>query len=64
MKNISKQYQDLLEGKMSRDNFVRNCRQQFPQFVSPVTSIDDAIKILKGKRIIAEAIPEIGRAHV
>jgi len=56
MKNISKQYQDLLEGKMSRDNFVRNCRQQFPQFVSPVTSVDDAIKILKSKRIIAESI--------
>jgi len=56
MKTISKQYQDLLEGKMSRDNFVRNCRQQFPQYVSPVTSIDDAIKILKGKRIIAEAM--------
>jgi len=54
MKNISKQYADLLEGKMSRDNFVRNCRQQFPQFVSPVTSIDDAIKILKSKRIISE----------
>jgi len=58
MKNISKQYQDLVEGKMSRDNFVRNCRQQFPQFVSPVTSVDDAIKILKSKRIIAEAIPD------
>jgi len=56
MKNISKQYADLLEGKMSRDNFVRNCRQQFPQFVSPVTSVDDAIKILKSKRIIAEAM--------
>jgi ribosome modulation factor len=56
MKNISKQYQDLLEGKMSRDNFVRNCRQQFPQFISPVTSVDDAIKILKSKRIIAEAM--------
>jgi ribosome modulation factor len=56
MKNISKQYQDLLEGKISKDNFVRNCRQQFPQFVSPVTSVDDAIKILKSKRIIAESI--------
>ena len=56
MKNISKQYQDLLEGKMSRDNFVRNCRQQFPQFISPVTSIEDAIKILKNKRIVSENI--------
>jgi len=54
MKNITKQYQALLEGKMSRDNFVRNARMQFPQYVSPVTSVDDAIKILKSKRIIGE----------
>jgi hypothetical protein len=56
MKNITRQYQDLLEGKMSRSNFVRNCRQEFPQYISPVTSIDDAIKILKSKRIISEMI--------
>ena len=64
MKNISKQYQDLLEGKMSRDNFVRNCRQQFPQFVSPVTSIDDAIKILKSKRIIAEMRDDVPSKNI
>ena len=54
MKNITKQYQDLLEGKMSKDNFIRNARMTFPQYISSVTSIDDAIKILKGKRIIGE----------
>ena len=58
MKNISQQYKDLQEGKISRDYFVRNCRQQFPQYISPVTSVDDAIKILKSKRIIAESISE------
>ena len=64
MKNISKQYQDLLEGNMSRDNFVRNCRQQFPQFVSPVTSIDDAIKILKSKRIIVEMRDDVPSKNI
>ena len=63
MKNITKQYQDLLEGKMNRDNFVRNARMQFPQFISPVTSVDDAIKILKSKRIIAEVEKKINEHH-
>ena len=35
MKNIQKQYTDLLEGKMSKENFMRNVRMQFPQYVAP-----------------------------
>ncbi len=54
MKNISKQYQDLQEGKISKHNFVRSVRMSFPQYVSPSTSIDDAVRILKSKRIISE----------
>jgi hypothetical protein len=60
MKNIQKQYQDLLEGKMSKANFMRNVRMQFPQHISPVTSYDDSVKILKGKRILSEAEQPIG----
>lgn len=55
MKNIQKQYTDLLEGKMSKQNFMRNVRMQFPQHVTNVTSYEDSVKILKGKRIISEA---------
>ena len=55
MKNIQKQYTDLLEGKMSKQNFVRNVRMQFPQYVSPVSSFEDSVKILKSKRILSEA---------
>ena len=55
MKNIQAQYQDLLEGKMSKSNFMRNVRMQFPQHISPVNSFDDSVKILKGKRILSEA---------
>jgi len=55
MKNIQAQYQDLLEGKMSKTNFMRNVRMQFPQHISPVTSFDDSVRILKGKRILNEA---------
>lgn len=55
MKNIQAQYQDLLEGRMSKSNFMRNVRMQFPQHISPTTSYDDSISILKGKRILSEA---------
>ena len=55
MKNIQKQYTDLLEGKMSKQNFMRNVRMEFPQHVTNVSSYEDTVKILKGKRIISEA---------
>ena len=55
MKNIQKQYTDLLEGKMSKANFMRNVRMEFPQYVAPGNSYNDAISILKSKRILSEA---------
>ena len=55
MKNITKQYQDLLEGKMSKDNFMRTARREFPQWISSVNSFKDAVSILKSKRILTEA---------
>ena len=55
MKNIQSQYTDLLEGKMSKQNFMRNVRMEFPQHVTNVSSFEDTVKILKGKRIISEA---------
>jgi hypothetical protein len=55
MKNIQKQYTDLLEGKMSKQNFMRNVRMEFPQHVTNVSSFEDTVKILKGKRILSEA---------
>jgi len=55
MKNIQKQYQDLLEGKMSKANFMVNVRRDFPQWVSSVNSFNDAVSILKSKRILSES---------
>ncbi len=54
MKNITAQYRDLLEGKMSKSNFMRSVRMQFPDYISPVNSYEDMISILKSKRIIKE----------
>jgi hypothetical protein len=54
MKNITAQYKDLLEGKMSKANFMNSARQQFPDYIHPVNSFEDMVSILKGKRIITE----------
>ena len=54
MKPLQNQYQDLLEGKMSKFNFLNNIKRSLPNLVSNVTSLDDAVKILKSKRILSE----------
>ena len=54
MKSIANQYRDLKEGKMSQSNFMRNLRMQFPQYVTNVTSFNDAVRILKSKAILTE----------
>lgn len=56
MKSIANQYRDLREGKMSQSNFMRNLRMSFPQYVTNVTSFDDAVRILKNKSILTENI--------
>lgn len=54
MKSTKQQYIDLVEGKMSQANFMRNIRMTFPQYVTNVTSFDDSVKILKNKGILNE----------
>lgn len=54
MKNISGQYQDLLEGKMTQAQFLRNARMMFPSFVTQHNSFADSITILKQKGMLNE----------
>jgi hypothetical protein len=54
MKNISTQYQDLLEGKMTKHQFLRNARMMFPSFVTNHNSFDDSVSILKTKGMLVE----------
>jgi hypothetical protein len=54
MKNISGQYQDLLEGKMTQAQFLRNARMMFPSFVTNHNSFDDSVRILKQKGMLNE----------
>jgi len=55
MKSIQNQYRDLKEGRISQANFMRNLRMTMPQYVTNVTSFNDAVKILKNKAILTEA---------
>lgn len=54
MKNISGQYQDLLEGKMNQAQFLRNARMMFPSFVTQHNSFADSVTILKQKGMLVE----------
>jgi len=54
MKNISGQYQDLLEGKMTQAQFLRNARMMFPNFVTQHNSFKDSVAILKQKGMLNE----------
>ena len=66
MKNITAQYKLLQEGKMSKDAFIRSARMSFPQYISPVTSFNDAVSILKGKRLLSETniVNEAGNTNL
>ena len=43
---------------MSQANFMRNLRMTMPQYVTNVTSFNDAVRILKNKAILTEALNE------
>jgi hypothetical protein len=54
MKNISGQYQDLLEGKITQAQFLRNARMMFPNYVTNHNSFQDSVTILKQKGMLVE----------
>ena len=55
MKSTQNQYIDLIEGRMSQQNFMRNLRMTMPQYITNVTSFGDAVKILTNKSILSES---------
>ena len=54
MKSIATQYIALKEGKISQANFMRSVRMSLPQYVTNLTSFNDAVRILKNKSILTE----------
>lgn len=58
MKTATEKYNAVLEGTMAKREFVRQMRQQFPQFISQFNGFDDSVQILKNKGMIFEAKKE------
>ena len=58
MKTATEKYNAVLEGTMAKREFVRQMKQQFPQFISQFNGFDDSVQILKNKGMIFEAKKE------
>ena len=56
MKTLQEQYQLIKEGKGHKDMFMKSARRLFPQYISNITSFDNATKILKQKQVLNEGI--------
>jgi len=51
----TEKYRAVNEGRMAKSEFVRQMRQQFPQFVSQYNGYEDTVQILKNRQMIFEA---------
>lgn len=59
MKSIANQYTRLNEGKITKGEFMSDVRSQLPNLVTPLTSFEDTINILKSKEIISAATEQV-----
>lgn len=55
MENLNKIYQLVLEGTYNKEYFLKNARYKHPEYITPHTTFNDAVTILKGKSIITES---------
>ena len=54
----TEKFRAVQEGKMAKGEFVRQMRQQFPDFISQFNGFDDSVQILKNKGLVFEAKAE------
>ena len=54
--NIANTYKAVHEGKISKGEFLRQTRQNFPSYINQFTSYDDAIGILRRRGILSEEV--------
>ena len=60
--NVNDNYKALIEGRMSKSEFLRQARQGLPQYITNFTSFDDAVRILRQKSIISEELVYTNKA--
>ena len=53
----TEKYRAVNEGKMAKKEFVRQMRQEFPQYISQFNGFKDSVSILKNKGLIFESKP-------
>lgn len=56
MSKLIENYRAVNEGQMSKAEFLRQTRQQYPNYINQFTSFEDAIKIFKDKGILFEEV--------
>jgi len=54
----TEKFRAVQEGKMAKGEFVRQMRQQFPDFISQFNGFDDSVQILKNRGLVFEAKAE------
>jgi hypothetical protein len=55
-KTLQQQYNLINEGKGNKDDFLKNARRVFPEFIAPLTDYNTAVTILKNKSILNEDV--------
>ena len=56
MRTLQEKYNAIQEGKFTKDQFLRDARLQLPNLVTRFNGYDDAVKILKNRGMISEAV--------
>ena len=64
VKTVTERYRAVNEGTMSKKEFVRQMRQQYPMHVTQFNGFDDSVQILKNRGLLFETKKEVVEAHV
>lgn len=59
----TEKYRAVNEGQMSKKEFVRQMRQEFPMYVSQYNGFDTTVQILKNRGLLFEAKKEVKKAN-
>lgn len=64
VKSVTERYRAVNEGTMSKKEFVRQMRQQYPMHITQFNGFDDSVQILKNRGLLFETKKEVVEAHV
>jgi hypothetical protein len=62
-KTLQQQYNLINEGKGNKDDFLKNARRVFPEFIAPLTDYNTAVTILKNKSILNEDVKPVEKKN-